>query len=185
MTTGQTIALTRWTFVGNGMSLLLKMLSRCVIVFLPRSTHLLISWLQSPPAAIWEPKIVTQCEPKLCHSFHSYLPWSDWSGCHDLRFLNVEFYASLFTLLFQCHQEALQFLFTFCQKSRVIWMILSISRNYFLPLISSHSMFSSILLPVIFLEQKAKVLMSCLKSLLASYTLLNEVSIIYYLKHGV
>ena len=47
MTTGKTIALTRWTFVGKGMSLLLNMLSRLVITFLPRSKHLLISWLQS------------------------------------------------------------------------------------------------------------------------------------------
>ena len=50
MTTGKTIALTRWTFVGKVMSLLLNMLSRLVIAFLPRSKHLLISWLQSPSA---------------------------------------------------------------------------------------------------------------------------------------
>ena len=52
MTTGKTIALTRWTFVGKVMSLLLNMLSRLVITFLPRSKHLLISWLQSPSAVI-------------------------------------------------------------------------------------------------------------------------------------
>ena len=52
MTTGKTIALTRWTFVGKVMSLLLNMLSRLVITFLPRSKHLLISWLQSPLAVI-------------------------------------------------------------------------------------------------------------------------------------
>ena len=52
MTTGKTIALTRWTFVGKGMSLLLNVLSRLVITFLPRSKHLLISWLQSPSAVI-------------------------------------------------------------------------------------------------------------------------------------
>ena len=55
MTTGKTIALTRWTFVGNVMSLLFNMLSRLVITFLQRSKHLLISWLQSPPAVILEP----------------------------------------------------------------------------------------------------------------------------------
>ena len=55
MTTGKTIALTRWTFVGNVMSLLLNMLSRLVITFLPRSKCLLISWLQSPSAVILEP----------------------------------------------------------------------------------------------------------------------------------
>jgi len=55
MTTGKTITLTRQTFVGKVMSLLLNMLSRLVITFLPRSKHLLISWLQSPSAAILEP----------------------------------------------------------------------------------------------------------------------------------
>ena len=55
MTTGKTIALTRRTFVGKVMSLLLNMLSRLLITFLPRSKHLLISWLQSPSAVILEP----------------------------------------------------------------------------------------------------------------------------------
>ena len=57
MTTGKTIALTRWIFVGKVMSLLLNTLSRLVITFLQRSKHLLISWLQSPSAVILEPKI--------------------------------------------------------------------------------------------------------------------------------
>ena len=56
MTTGKTIALTRQTFVGKVMSLLFNMLSRLVIIFLPRSKHLLISWLQSPSAVILEPQ---------------------------------------------------------------------------------------------------------------------------------
>ena len=56
MTTRKTIALTRWTFVGKVVSLLFNMLSRLVIAFLPRSKHLLISWLQSPSAVILEPK---------------------------------------------------------------------------------------------------------------------------------
>ena len=55
MTTGKTIALTIWTFVGKVMSLLFNMLSRLVIAFLPRSKHLLISWLQSPSAVILKP----------------------------------------------------------------------------------------------------------------------------------
>ena len=55
MTTGKTIALTRWTFVGKVMSLLFNMLSRLVITFLPRSKHLFISWLHSPSAVILEP----------------------------------------------------------------------------------------------------------------------------------
>ena len=57
MTTGKTIALTRRTFVGRVMSLLLNMLSRLVITFLPRSKHLLISWLQSPSAVILDPPL--------------------------------------------------------------------------------------------------------------------------------
>ena len=70
MTTGKTIALTRWTFVGKEMSLLLNMLSRLVITFLPRSKHLLISWL-TPSAVILEPpKIVCHC----FHCFPIYLP---------------------------------------------------------------------------------------------------------------
>ena len=56
MTAGKTIALTRWTFVGKVISLLLNMLSRLVITFLSKSKHLLISWLQSPSAMILEPR---------------------------------------------------------------------------------------------------------------------------------
>ena len=56
MTTGKTIVLTRWTFVGKVISLLLNMLSRLIITFLPRSKRLLISWLQSPSAVILEPQ---------------------------------------------------------------------------------------------------------------------------------
>ena len=55
MTTGKTIALTRWTFVGKVMSLLFNMLSRLVIAVLPKSKRFLISWLQSPSAVILEP----------------------------------------------------------------------------------------------------------------------------------
>ena len=72
MTTGKTTALTIWTFVSKVMSLLFNMLSRLVITFLPRSKHLLISWLQSPSAVILEPKntkSVTVCfvSPSICH----------------------------------------------------------------------------------------------------------------------
>ena len=72
MTTGKTIALTRWTFVSKVMSLLLNILSRFVIAFLPRSKHLLILWLQSPSAVILEPKkiksvTVTIVSPSICH----------------------------------------------------------------------------------------------------------------------
>ena len=72
MTTGETITLTRWTFVGKVMSQLFNMLSRLVITFLPRSKHLLISWVQSPSAVILEPpKIksdtVSTVSPSICH----------------------------------------------------------------------------------------------------------------------
>ena len=71
MTTGKTTGLTRRTFVGKVISLLFNMLSRLVMAFLPRSKHLLISWLQSPSAVILEPpKIVSNC----FHCFHIYLP---------------------------------------------------------------------------------------------------------------
>ena len=75
MTTGKAIALTRWTFVGKVMSLLFNMLSRLVITFLPKSKHLLISWLQSPPAVIFGAP-----QNKVWHCFHClpiYYPWSD------------------------------------------------------------------------------------------------------------
>ena len=72
MTTGKTIAVTRWTFVGKVMSLLFNMLSRFVIAFLPRSKCLLISQLQSPSAVILEPKkinsvTVSIVSPSICH----------------------------------------------------------------------------------------------------------------------
>ena len=72
MTTGKTIALTRWTFVGKVTSLLFNMLSRLVITFLPRSKHLLISWLQSPSAVILEPRkiksgTVSTASLSVCH----------------------------------------------------------------------------------------------------------------------
>ena len=89
MTTGKTIALIIQTFVGKVMSLFFNMLSRLVITFLQRSKHLLISWLQSPSAVIFGAQ-----ESKVWHCFHCfpiYLPWSDGTRCHDLRFLNVEF----------------------------------------------------------------------------------------------
>ena len=88
MTTGKIIALTRRTFVGKVMSLLFNMLSRLVITCLPRSKHLLISWLQSPSAVILEPKKIVW---HFFHRFPIYLPWCDGTRCHDLRFLNVEF----------------------------------------------------------------------------------------------
>ena len=72
VTTGKTIAMTRWTFVGKVMSLLFNMLSRLVIAFLPRSKRLLIAWLQSPPGVILEPKKIKSItvfivSPSICH----------------------------------------------------------------------------------------------------------------------
>ena len=81
--------LTSWTFVGKVMSLFCNMLSRLVIAFLPRSKHLLISWLQSPSAVIQELKAikfvtVSIVSPCICHKVMG-------PRCHDLNFLNVKF----------------------------------------------------------------------------------------------
>ena len=89
MTTGKTIALTRWTFVGKVMSLLLNMLSRLVITFLLRSKRLLISWLQSPSAVILEPNkiksdTVSTVSPSISHEVMGLMPWSSFSGCWAL-----------------------------------------------------------------------------------------------------
>ena len=88
MTTGKSIALTRRTLVGKVMCLLLNMLSRLVITFLPRSKCLLISRLQSQSAVILEPpKIKSDTVPTVFPSIsHEVIG----TGCHDLRFLNVE-----------------------------------------------------------------------------------------------
>ena len=85
MTTGKTIALTRWTFVGKVMSMLFNMLSRLAITFLPRSKCLLISWLKSPSAVILEPKkikaaTVSTVSPSIYHEVMG----------PDASFLNVE-----------------------------------------------------------------------------------------------
>ena len=86
MTTGKTIALTRWTFVDKVMSLLFNMLSRLVITFLPRSKRLFISWLQSLSAVILEPQKIKFLivSPSSCHEVMG-------PRCHDLSFVNVEF----------------------------------------------------------------------------------------------
>ena len=87
LTAGKTIDLTRWTFVSKVMSLLFNMLSKLVLAFLPRSKHVLISWLQSPFAVILEPKkIKSHC----FHCFPIYLPWCGGTRFHDYHFLNVE-----------------------------------------------------------------------------------------------
>ena len=85
--TRKTIAMTKWTFVSKVITLLFNMLSSFVIAFLPRSKHLLISWLQLPSTVILALN-------KICHCFNFspfYSPWSDGTRCHDLWFLNVEF----------------------------------------------------------------------------------------------
>ena len=89
VTTGKTVTLTRWTFVGKVMSLLFNTPSSLVIAFLARSKRLLISWLQSTSTVILGPP-----KNKVCHCFHCfpiYLSWSGGTRCHDLSFLNIEF----------------------------------------------------------------------------------------------
>ena len=105
ITTGKTIALTIWVFVGKMMSLLLYTPSRFVIAFLPRSKHLLILWLQSPFTVILEPKkikfvTVSTFPPSICHEVMGL-------DAMILVVLNIGFPASFFILLFHLHQEAL------------------------------------------------------------------------------
>ena len=88
-TTGKTIALTRWTFVGKVMRLLLNTLSRFVIDFFPRSKHLLISWLLSPSTVILEPKRIKSVTVFIF--FPIYLPWSDGTRHRDLNFWMLSF----------------------------------------------------------------------------------------------
>ena len=99
MTTGKTIALTRWTFVGKLMSLLFNMLSMLVIAFLPRSKGLLISRLQSPSAVILEPKkikldTVSTVSPSICHEVMG-------PDAMILVFWTLSFKPVFFTLLFR------------------------------------------------------------------------------------
>ena len=84
MTTGKTIALIRWTSVDKVISLLFNMLSRLIITFLPRSKHLLISWLQSPSAVILEPRKI-DC----FHCFPIYLP-CPWKRRNSLGSVNLK-----------------------------------------------------------------------------------------------
>ena len=116
MTTGKTIALTRWTFADKAMSLLFNMLYRLVITFLPRSKHLLISWLQSPSIVILEPRkiksaTVSTVSPLIHHevmgpdamilvywmlnfkpAFHSPLSPSSLGSLFPIYFLPLEWY---------------------------------------------------------------------------------------------
>ena len=92
MTTGKTITLTRQTFVGKVMSLLFNMLSRLVIAFLPRSKHLLISWLQSLSTVILEPKKVNSVTVSTFPLLFAMERWDyPGMGCYDLRFLMLSF----------------------------------------------------------------------------------------------
>ena len=100
MTTGKTIALIIWTFVGKVMPLLFNMLSRLVIDLLPRSKCLLISWLHSSSAVIFETK--KRKSVTVFHCFPICLPWSDGTTCHDLHFFEYwvlrQFFHSPFLL---------------------------------------------------------------------------------------
>ena len=103
MTTGKTIALTRWTLVSKVMSLLFNMLSRLVIAFLPRSKHLLISWLQTPSAVIVEPKkivTVSIVSPPLGHEVMELQAMT-------FVFLMLSQFFSLSSSSLLFHQEAL------------------------------------------------------------------------------
>ena len=143
MTTGKTIALTRQTFVGKVMSLLFNMLFRLVITFLPRSKRLLISWLQSPSAVIWEPRkiksaTVSPVYPSIHKVFKKCLGLEREIKDHLLKFLTFPFSCSKVTMMmtFFQHQHwyskssdsQREHLFTHAQlpgrchlKSHVVW----------------------------------------------------------------
>ena len=135
----KTIALTIWAFIGKVMSLLLNTRSRFFIVFLPRSKCLFISWLLSPVAMILEPKkiksfTVSIVSPFICHEVMG-------PDAMIFVFWMLSFKPVFFTPQFHCHQEDLQFLFTFCHKMSSACLRLLI----FLPEISIPDCVSSIL----------------------------------------
>ena len=118
MTTGKTIALTVQTFVGRVMFLIFDTLSRFVIAFLPRSSRLLISWLPSLSAVILELKkrksvTTSTFSPSICHEVMG-------PDTRILVFLIFSLKPALLLLLLHSHQEAFQFLFTFCHQSGII-----------------------------------------------------------------
>ena len=141
MTTGKTIALTRWTFVGKVMSLLFHLLSMLVIVFLPRSKHLLISWLQSPSAVILEPpKLKSVTVSLFPHLFVFLVPvaflptliWSNqytieahfWGACsepHQYKGFIILFWILEFYFFIDKHFLYLTFA-TFC-NSNSYWVL--------------------------------------------------------------
>ena len=106
MTTGKTIALTRQTLVGKVMSLFFNMLSRLVIFFFPKGQA---SFNFMAEVTICCDFGAQENSLSLFPLFPLSLPWSDGTGSHDLGFLNAEYQASFFTLLFHIYQEALHF----------------------------------------------------------------------------
>ena len=138
-TTGKTIVLKRLTFVSKVMSLLFNMLSRLVIVFLPRSKHLLISWLQSPSAVILEPRKIQSVTvsivfPSICHEVM-------WLDAMMFVFWMLSFKPALSLSSFTSIKSFLmRFLFTFCHNRGVI----CISVNWYF---SQQSWFQIVLRP--------------------------------------
>ena len=131
MTTGKTIALTTWTFVGKVMSLLFNMPSRFVIAFLPRSKHLLISWLQLSSAVILEPKkiksvTVSTFYPSICHEVMG-------SDAMILVFLMLSFKPAFSLSFFTIIKRLFKFFFTFYHYSGIIYIseVVNISPSSF------------------------------------------------------
>ena len=93
----KTIALTIWTFVGKVMSLLFNTLSRFVMAFLPRSKHLLISWLQSPPSVILEPKKIKSVTVSIVSHLFAMKPWDrmPWPLFFECQVLSQVFHSLL------------------------------------------------------------------------------------------
>ena len=122
--TGKTITLTRWTFVGRVMSLLFNMLSRLIIAFLPRSKHLLISWLQSPFAVILEAQKIKSgsfhCFPVLfAMKWWDWMPWSSFTECWGFFFFLFFFECWVLSQLFQSSFTLIKRLSSFSSLSAV------------------------------------------------------------------
>ena len=118
MTTGKTIALTRRTFVGKVMSLLFNTLSRLVTAFLPRSKHLLISWLQSPSAVILEPKKIKSLFPLFPHLFA--MKW--WDRMRVIIVFTTKSYYNLLSYLQRFWHMAKDLLLLFLLLSLLLYL---------------------------------------------------------------
>ena len=149
MTTRKIIALTVWAFVSEVVSLLFNTLSRFVMVFLPRSKRLLISWLQSPSAVILDPKKKKSVTASTFSFSICYEVLGPDAMILFLSFLTVEIQASFFTVPFHPPQDALWFLFTairvvsFAYLRLLIFLRAFLFLTYYSSSLAFHIMYSA------------------------------------------